>query len=108
VICSSAATVELLQFFHYRGVPRRSSCPVPGWLLFSRPFSLPAVRAGWASRTLRSIPVQHIEIELGIGDVVQIGENIYTVIDIENGEVTFRIDVAEDFCESAITSRTAK
>jgi hypothetical protein len=63
---------------------------------------------GVASRTLRSIPVRHIEIELGIGDVVQIGENIYTVIDIENGEVTFRIDVAEDFCEPAITSRTAK
>ncbi len=52
--------------------------------------------------------MQHIEIELGIGDVVQIGENIYTVIDIENGEVTFRIDAADSECEGASASRTAK
>ena len=52
--------------------------------------------------------MQHFEIELGIGDVVQIGDSIYTVIDIENGEVTFRIDVAEDFCEATTASRTAK
>jgi len=52
--------------------------------------------------------VQHIEIELGIGDVVQIGDRIYTVIDIENGEVTFRIDIGEDLGEAASTSRAAK
>lgn len=52
--------------------------------------------------------MRHIEIELGIGDVVQIGDRVYTVIDIENGEVTFRIDAAEDHCEAKIVSRTAK
>lgn len=52
--------------------------------------------------------MQHIEIELGIGDVVQIGDSIYTVIDIENGEVTFRIDIAEDPCEVAAAARSAK
>jgi hypothetical protein len=82
--------------------------PVVGPIAILPPLSPPAVRAGRASRTLRSIPVQHIEIELGIGDVVQIGENIYTVIDIENGEVTFRIDVAEDLCDGASASRIAK
>lgn len=52
--------------------------------------------------------MQHIEIELGIGDVVQIGDSIYTVIDIENGEVTFRIDAAEHLCETVTASRSAK
>lgn len=31
------------------------------------------------------------ELELTVGDVVQIGEYTVTVIDLENGEVTFRI-----------------
>ncbi len=31
------------------------------------------------------------EIELTVGDVLQIGEFTVTVIDLENGEVTFRI-----------------
>jgi hypothetical protein len=40
---------------------------------------------------------------------VQIGDSIYTIIDVENGEVTFRIDVAEDLCDEAISaSRAAK
>lgn len=38
------------------------------------------------------------EIELTVGDVVQIGEYTVTVVDLENGEVTFRIQepVAEE------------
>jgi|GEM_PF-2765378 len=36
--------------------------------------------------------VQRLELDLAVGDVVQIGEMTVTVIDIENGEVTFRID----------------
>ena len=35
------------------------------------------------------------EIELTVGDVVQIGEYTVTVIDLENGEVTFRIQEPE-------------
>ncbi len=31
------------------------------------------------------------ELELAVGDVVQIGDYTVTVIDLENGEVTFRI-----------------
>lgn len=31
------------------------------------------------------------EFELNVGDVVQIGEYTVTVVDMENGEVTFRI-----------------
>lgn len=31
------------------------------------------------------------ELELAVGDVIQIGDYTVTVIDLENGEVTFRI-----------------
>ena len=31
------------------------------------------------------------EFELNVGDVVQVGDYTVTVIDLENGEVTFRI-----------------
>ena len=31
------------------------------------------------------------EVELTVGDVVQIGDYTVTVIDVENGEATFRI-----------------
>ena len=36
--------------------------------------------------------VQRQELELAVGDVFQIGDTTVTVIDIEDGEVTFRID----------------
>ena len=36
--------------------------------------------------------VQIQEIELTVGDVFQVGDTTVTVIDIDNGEVTFRID----------------
>ena len=35
------------------------------------------------------------ELDLTVGDVLQIGERTLTVLDIENGEVTFRIDDSE-------------
>ncbi|HEX6984195.1 MAG TPA: hypothetical protein VF170_02410 [Planctomycetaceae bacterium] len=41
--------------------------------------------------------MQEFEIELGIGDVLRIGDDLYTVIDIEDGEVCFRVDPAEEF-----------
>jgi len=43
--------------------------------------------------------VRQFEIELGIGDSIRIGDDVYTVVDIENGEVGFRIDSADDFFE---------
>jgi len=45
------------------------------------------------------------ELELTVGDVVQIGEYTLTVIDLENGEVTFRIQepaTEEDRAEPAL------
>jgi len=38
--------------------------------------------------------VQLHELELTVGDVLQIGEHTVTVLDIENGEVTFRVEEA--------------
>ncbi len=35
------------------------------------------------------------EFELLVGDVLQVGEHTVTVLDIENGEVTFRIEESE-------------
>ncbi len=79
-------------------------------MLFSRPFRLPRfARSGITSA--RRVLVQHIEIELGIGDVVQIGESFYTVLDIEHGEVTFRVDPADPLDginELTVGSRAAK
>jgi hypothetical protein len=39
--------------------------------------------------------VQLHELELSVGDVLQIGEHTVTVLDIENGEVTFRVEVPD-------------
>lgn len=39
--------------------------------------------------------VQHLEFDLAVGDVIRVGDTIVTVIDIENGEITFKIDDAE-------------
>ena len=36
--------------------------------------------------------VQFHEMDLAVGDVLLIGETTVTVVDIEDGEVTFRID----------------
>lgn len=38
---------------------------------------------------------QRHELDLTIGDVFQIGETTITIIDIDDGEVTFRIDDPE-------------
>jgi hypothetical protein len=37
--------------------------------------------------------VQTQEFELSVGDAVRIGDRVLTLIDIEEGEVAFRIDV---------------
>ncbi|QDT39326.1 hypothetical protein [Stratiformator vulcanicus] len=45
--------------------------------------------------------MRQIEIELSIGDVVRVGDQNVTVIDIDDsGEVTFRIDPAHEVNES--------
>jgi hypothetical protein len=36
--------------------------------------------------------VQIHELEVTVGDMIQIGETVLTVIDIDHGDVTFRID----------------
>ncbi len=40
----------------------------------------------------RRLMVQRHELDLTVGDVFHVGDKTITVIDIENGEVTFRID----------------
>jgi hypothetical protein len=37
--------------------------------------------------------VQTKEFELSVGDAVQIGDRVITLIDIEEGEAAFRVDV---------------
>ena len=41
--------------------------------------------------------MQEVEIELGVGDVIRIGDRYFTVIDIDHGEVCFRVDPADEF-----------
>lgn len=55
--------------------------------------------------------MQDINLELMIGDAVQIDDVIYTVIDIDNGAVSFRIDFIESLEETGAApqlSRLAK
>lgn len=52
--------------------------------------------------------MQDIEIELRIGEMVEIEGRIYTVIDIDNGEVSFRVDSIESFDLTPGDVRTAK
>ena len=52
--------------------------------------------------------MSHHELELTVGDVIQIGDYTVTVIDLDNGEVTFRIqepDSGEHPIESPATPR---
>ena len=65
-------------------------------------------RPGLASRPEAECSVQEFEIELGIGDVVRIGESVYTVVDIENGEVCFRVDHVEDYAPDFETALPGK
>lgn len=44
--------------------------------------------------------MQHTEFELGVGDTIQIGNQVLTVIDVEGGEISVRIDDA-DFSSEA-------
>lgn len=44
------------------------------------------------------------ELDLAVGDVVQIGEYTVTVIDIENDDVTLRVDQPDETNEGEIGS----
>ncbi|MCX7411788.1 MAG: hypothetical protein NTZ32_27250 [Planctomycetales bacterium] len=44
------------------------------------------------------------ELDLAVGDVVQIGEYTVTVIDIENDDVTLRVDQSDAINEGEIGS----
>lgn len=44
------------------------------------------------------------ELELMVGDVLQVGEYTVTVLDIENGEVSFRVDEPEQTDEAGVDS----
>lgn len=47
--------------------------------------------------------MQTHEIELSVGDAVRIGDRVLTLIDIDNGEAAFRVDVlARDSCDSEV------
>jgi hypothetical protein len=47
--------------------------------------------------------VQTHEIELSVGDAVRIGDRVLTLIDIDNGEAAFRIDIfSRDACDSEV------
>ena len=39
--------------------------------------------------------MQRQELDLAIGDIFRVGDTTITVIDIENGEITFKIDDAD-------------
>ena len=41
---------------------------------------------------MREWNVQEYEFELSVGDVLQIGESRFTVIEIDGQEVSFRVD----------------
>jgi hypothetical protein len=46
--------------------------------------------------------VQHLELELAVGETIQIGEQLITVIEVDDAEISVRIDPAEfSLCESA-------
>ena len=47
--------------------------------------------------------VHFYEFELTVGDVLQLGELTVTVMDIENGEVTFRVDDGESYSEETLS-----
>ena len=47
--------------------------------------------------------VHFYEFELTVGDVLQVGEMTVTVMDIENGEVTFRVDDGASYSEEALS-----
>ncbi|MEX0702718.1 MAG: hypothetical protein WD069_11550 [Planctomycetales bacterium] len=48
------------------------------------------------------------ELELSIGEVLQIGEYTVTIVDIEGAEVGFRIDSLDDECGEVVLAGHAE
>ena len=46
--------------------------------------------------------MQHIEMELTVGQTIRIGNQLITVIDIEESEVSLRVDPVGDPMEGSI------
>ena len=46
---------------------------------------------------MRESPIELSRVELSVGDSVRMEDQILTVLDISEDEVTFRIDTVEDF-----------
>lgn len=57
---------------------------------------------------VRRNSVQEVEIELHLGETIQVGDNFYTVIDIDGGEVNIRVDSFEEFTELPAVMPPAK
>ena len=51
---------------------------------------------------MREWDVQEYEFELSVGDVLQIGESQFTVIDIDDLEVSFRVDSGDTRIETGL------
>ena len=51
---------------------------------------------------MREWDVQEYEFELSVGDVLQIGGSLFTVIDIDGLEVSFRVDSDDVRVESGL------
>ena len=47
--------------------------------------------------------VQSQEFEVTVGDILRIGDTTVTVIDIDGGEITFRIDDGDSLDDSCAT-----
>ena len=46
---------------------------------------------------MRELPIELSHVELSVGDSVRIDDQILTVLDISEDEVTFRLDQRDDF-----------
>ena len=51
---------------------------------------------------MREWDVQEYEFELSVGDVLQIGESRFTVIDIDDLEVSLRVDSGDTRIETGL------
>ncbi|NNJ24485.1 hypothetical protein [Alienimonas chondri] len=65
----------------------------------------PASSADRLPRTVDVDPTKSVEVELAVGDSVQVGEVVCTVVEILDGEVHLRVDPAEGSEEAAETAR---
>jgi hypothetical protein len=69
----------------------------------------PVFFSGRAPEPAEKLTVERHEMNLAVGDSLQIGDRLMTVIDIEGDEVSFRIDQIElDCLETASNLSTTR